>query len=373
MLKNYLSLVLIALFSLTGLQQAKAQCPTITVTASDVCPNYSSICGCESSMLSFTIPGNYNYNGATLHYANGNQIAVAGGSPGNYPSLEQYSTGFMFRNWSIATNPTYYYISFQLDLNGVPMTCNSQPFTINQGNANAVPSFNTHALPLTNGVLTSSFVTTVFYANDPITLDATPSQNVFEYIVDCTPVNSSGTPIGGTVTNWNPLYPSPGSSENYMNLRAWFPNLVNPTGMILNKYYRIRMYGIGCSGNTITYQKIIRVNQAVRPVLPPPSGMITNNGSAAQDEATTPFSVKTESPGINIAPNPNNGTFVLSAEEAHSSAVIVVTSMDGKEVFRREESDFRQLVIDLSNQPKGMYLLMLETATGQALEKVTVL
>ena len=47
--------------------------------------------------------------------------------------------------------------------------------------------------------------------------------------------------------------------------------------------------------------------------------------------------------------------------------------MDGKEVFRQEESDFQQLVIDLSNQPKGMYVLTLETSVGRSIERVTVL
>ena len=304
MFRNYISLVLLALFSLSGVQQAKAQCPTITVTATDICPNYSSICGCESSMLSFTIPGNYNYNGATLHYANGTLITTAGGSPGNYPSLQQFSTGFMFRDWNIGTNPTQYYISFQLDLNGVTMTCNSALFTINQGNANAIPSFNTHALPLTNGVLSGQFITTNFYANDPITFDANPSQNVFEYTVDCTPVTSTGTPTGATVTNWNVYYPSQGNIfDYYMNLRAMFPNLVNPSGMVLNLYYRIRMYGIGCSGNTIMYEKIIRINNAVRPALPPKSGMSLNDGSLTPDEANErSAAINLNAAGIKIAP-----------------------------------------------------------------------
>lgn len=371
----YLSSVLIALFSLFSIQQVKAQCPTITVTATDICPNYSSICGCESSQLSYSIPSNYNYNGATLYYANGTPVAVASSSPGSYPSLEQFSNSFMFRDWSIATNPTQYYIAFQLDLNGVSMTCNSLPFTINQGNANAVPSFNTHALPLTNGVVSGQFITTNFYANDPISFDATPSQNVFEYTVDCTPVTSTGTPTGATVTNWNVYYPSQGNIfDYYMNLRAMFSNLVNPSGMVMNVYYRIRMYGIGCSGNTIMYQKIIRINNSFRPALPPKSSISLNNGSLTPDEANErSAAINVPATGIKIAPNPSSGSFTLSTDVVYKSAMITVQSMDGKEVFRQEESDFQQLVIDLSNQPKGMYVLTLETSEGRSVEKITVL
>jgi len=255
------------------------------------------------------------------------------------------------------------------------LTCNSALFTINQGNANAIPSFNTHALPLTNGVLSGQFITTNFYANDPITFDANPSQNVFEYTVDCTPVTSTGTPTGATVTNWNVYYPSQGNIfDYYMNLRAMFPNLVNPSGMVLNLYYRIRMYGIGCSGNTIMYEKIIRINNAVRPALPPKSGMSLNDGSLTPDEANErSAAINLNAAGIKIAPNPNNGSFTLSTDEVHKSAIITVQSMDGKEVFRQEESDFQQLVIDLSNQPKGMYVLTLETSVGRSIERVTVL
>jgi hypothetical protein len=373
----YLSSVLIALFSLFSTQQAKAQCPTITVTASAVCPNYSSICGCENSMLSYTIPSNYTTNGVTLHYANGTQVAAIT-TPGNFPSLEPLGTGVMYRNWTIATNPTQYYLSFQLVLNGISMTCNSALFTINSSNANAVPSFNTHALPMVNGVLSGQFITTNFYANDPITFDANPSQNVFEYTVDCTPVTSTGTPTGATVTNWNTYYPSASNYfDYYINLRAMFSNLVNPTGMVLNRYYRIRMYGIGCSGNTITYQKIIRIQNALRPALPGPTsvlGMTLNNESpnaTEMNEKSAAISLNVV--GIKIAPNPSSGLFTLSSDEVHKTAVITVKSMDGKEVFRQEETDFQQLVIDLSNQPKGMYVLTLETSVGRSIEKITVL
>lgn len=375
----YLSSVLIALFSLFSTQQAKAQCPTITVTASAVCPNYSSICGCENSMLSYTIPSNYTTNGVTLHYANGTQVAAIT-TPGNFPSLEQLGTGAMYRNWTIATNPTQYYLSFQLVLNGISMTCNSALFTINSSNANAAPSFNTQAVPLTTtGALSGQFITTNFYANDPITFDATPSQNVFEYTMDCTPVTSTGTPNGSTIWHQNIVfYPSPGvNSENYVNLRAMFSNLVNPTGMVLNRYYRIRMYGIGCSGNTITYQKIIRIQNAIRPALPGPTsvlGMTLNNESpnaAEMNEKSAAINLNVV--GIKIAPNPSSGLFTLSSDDVHKTAVITVKSMDGKEVFRQEETDFQQLVIDLSNQPKGMYVLTLETSVGRSIEKITVL
>ena len=371
----YLSSVLIALFSLFSIQQVKAQCPTITVTATDVCPDYYGLCGCQNSLISYSIPGNYNYNGAVLYYSNGTQAATIT-TPGSGPSLEQLGNSLMFRDDYISTNPTQYYLRFQLDLNGTTMYCNSPLFTINASYANAAPSFNTHALPLINGAPSGQFITTNFYANDPITFDATPSQNVFEYTMDCTPVTSTGTPNGSTVWNQNIVfYPSPGvNSENYVNLRLMFSNLVNPTGMVMNVYYRIRMYGIGCSGNTIMYQKIIRINNSVRPALPPKTSISLNNGSLTPDDANErSAAVHLNAPGIKIAPNPNNGSFTLSTDEVQESVVITIQSMDGKEVFRQEESDFQQLVIDLSNQPKGMYVITMETSNGKLVEKVTTL
>lgn len=378
MLRNYISLVLLALFTLSSVQQAKAQCPTITVTATDVCPDYYGLCGCQNSLISYSIPGNYTYVSSTLYYANGNQAAALSSNPGNFPSLEQFGNSVMYRNWTIAINPTQYYLRFQLVLNGTTIYCNSPLFTINASYTNAVPAFNTHALPLTNGALSGQFITTNFYANDPITFDANPSQNVFEYTVDCTPVTSTGTPTGATVTNWNTYYPSASNYfDYYINLRAMFPNLVNPTGMVLNRYYRIRMYGIGCSGNTITYQKIIRIQNALRPALPGPTsvlGMTLNNESpnaAEMNEKSAAINLNVV--GIKIAPNPSSGLFTLSSDDVHKTAVITVKSMDGKEVFRQEETDFQQLVIDLSNQPKGMYVLTLETSVGRSIEKITVL
>lgn len=371
----YLSSVLIALFSLFSTQQAKAQCPTITVTATDVCPDYYGLCGCQNSLISYSIPGNYTYVSSTLYYANGNQAAALSSNPGNFPSLEQFGNSVMYRNWTIATNPTQYYLRFQLVLNGATIYCNSPLFTINASYTNAVPSFNTHALPLTNGALSGQFITTNFYANDPITFDANPSQNVFEYTTDCTPVTSTGTPTGATVTNWNTYYPSASNYfDYYINLRAMFPNLVNPSGMVMNLYYRIRMHGIGCSGNTIMYQKIIRINNSARPALPPKTGMSLYNGSLTPDDANErSATINVNATGIKIAPNPNNGSFTLSTDEVQESVVITIQSMDGKEVFRQEESDFQQLVIDLSNQPKGMYVITMETSNGKMVEKVTTL
>jgi len=69
---------------------------------------------------------------------------------------------------------------------------------------------------------------------------------------------------------------------------------------------------------------------------------------------------------IGLLRNPTRGLFELYADDAVSSAQMIVTNMQGKVIYTSTEQPVGGVLrIDLSSQPNGIYLLQLVTASGE--------
>jgi hypothetical protein len=77
-----------------------------------------------------------------------------------------------------------------------------------------------------------------------------------------------------------------------------------------------------------------------------------------------------------VQPNPNNGTFFVNVAGASDQDVsITVIDMMGKEIFRntsRAASSSVTRKIDLSGAGKGTYIIKVNTATDQKIEKIII-
>jgi len=69
---------------------------------------------------------------------------------------------------------------------------------------------------------------------------------------------------------------------------------------------------------------------------------------------------------VTLSPNPTTGWFTLSSEEP---VKLEIYNLSGKEIYSFQE-DHLEKKIDLSNQPKGVYLLRIKTKTGVYTEKI---
>ncbi len=111
-----------------------------------------------------------------------------------------------------------------------------------------------------------------------------------------------------------------------------------------------------------------------------------NNGSSSGDVIYTSSLTVSEDPGNSIAqeqknelkayPNPSNGTFRVEFPTAIvGTAQILVTDMSGKQVRSRTVSGqelAQSITLDLSNEPKGIYLVQLVTEQITATTKVAL-
>ena len=356
-MKKFILSLAILLFSWT---MAKAQCPSLTVVASSVCSAYS-LCGnCQSTNIEIqgTLPANVTINWVKLIVAGSNvpsgQLNAPLGDPGTIPAFFGQFPYYTYRNTTIAGGSGYV-LQIQYTLAGVgSFNCN-YPFSIALNTTPASPIFNVHAKTVSQVMAGQSFINTLFYANDPIAFDASLSTNTMEYYIECTEVNSSGVAVGAT--NYGSMSYFPSLQEYYVNLRSTFSNLVNPTGMVMNKYYKIRMSALGCSSsNPILYDKIITINAAARSVI------------IKQPLAIPPIS------GLVISPNPSNGTFTFTADELPDQLSVIVYNIDGKEVYNASstEEDRVAVAIDLGTQKPGIYFLQINTASEQRVEKIII-
>ncbi len=62
-------------------------------------------------------------------------------------------------------------------------------------------------------------------------------------------------------------------------------------------------------------------------------------------------------PRIPISPNPTNGSFTISFISIGATHDVEVADVLGKIVYRKTEISDPTLVIDLSDQPKGVYFV----------------
>ena len=74
-----------------------------------------------------------------------------------------------------------------------------------------------------------------------------------------------------------------------------------------------------------------------------------------------------------LFPNPNTGKFTIStADHKHVTMDIKVVTIDGKIILVTTCSGKNSYTFDLSDQPKGDYLVRINTTEGNAFRKVIV-
>lgn len=62
-------------------------------------------------------------------------------------------------------------------------------------------------------------------------------------------------------------------------------------------------------------------------------------------------------PGISLAPNPSNGIIHILSQDEMKNACFVIRDMTGRMITRKEHVNNKTCSIDLSTQPKGIYLV----------------
>ena len=75
--------------------------------------------------------------------------------------------------------------------------------------------------------------------------------------------------------------------------------------------------------------------------------------------------------GVNIYPNPNNGVFSISLPAEHTVEV-VITDISGRIIHKAETEQVDVLKVDMSHQPKGIYLVRMTTGQTTAYGKIMV-
>ena len=72
-----------------------------------------------------------------------------------------------------------------------------------------------------------------------------------------------------------------------------------------------------------------------------------------------------------VYPNPNNGIFTVEGSE--NKYELILTNVFGEKITQTViPSGARNLTIDLSAQPNGIYLLQIKSENGTALKKIII-
>lgn len=79
-----------------------------------------------------------------------------------------------------------------------------------------------------------------------------------------------------------------------------------------------------------------------------------------------------QSLGLTVYPNPSEGEFVLRSNTIIEQAVITVLDLSGKEVLKKQISNEKEVAFNMSNEPKGAYILMVKSDRGEANIKLIV-
>ncbi|GAB4137416.1 MAG: hypothetical protein Fur0041_12150 [Bacteroidia bacterium] len=105
------------------------------------------------------------------------------------------------------------------------------------------------------------------------------------------------------------------------------------------------------------------------------------NGCSSSDTVTVTvnacvgFEEATLAAGVNLYPNPNNGTFTLAINANVGDVLVEVMDMQGRVVFRSNENNVQSgfnKQISLENQAAGVYMVRLTSEKEQHLMKVSV-
>lgn len=91
--------------------------------------------------------------------------------------------------------------------------------------------------------------------------------------------------------------------------------------------------------------------------------------SLSTDTSNESVAAVTDTPEINVFPNPSRGQFTVSAKNSHIQTVSVYR-IDGRQVASHYVGDAKSYLIDLDNQPNGIYFLRVHTPQGTSVVKV---
>lgn len=246
---------------------------------------------------------------------------------------------------------------------------------LNEAHANAqcfIPLFSSLAIPNNDNYYN-------VYA-DPTALSRTPFDAIY-YSVS----NSEHVSISEEKKNWllNEMYP-------YKRLHIYTPSIQPPRGSVdLESYGEITLFpGVDLTGS-------IGASARIKTTSPPYCGQgplakgdtnptvssgvntiqvihsqTSNNGSQTLLNSMT-ADAQPDSEGLTVYPNPSGGLITLS----HASALqlVEVYNLAGVLVCKRQVLNDIKTNLDLSEFPKGMYLLKVNTVNGQIhYKKVTI-
>jgi len=136
------------------------------------------------------------------------------------------------------------------------------------------------------------------------------------------------------------------------------PTTIARYGNVSNKYFAYRMYNATdtvyywIKFSTSNYSLILKEYASI------PKGVIIT--SVIKDSVKDLF----------IAPNPNNGIFNLYSDNEKSDVIISITDMIGRKIFKSEIR--KNIEINLSQQPKGLYFLEIVSDKHSEIRKLII-
>jgi len=103
---------------------------------------------------------------------------------------------------------------------------------------------------------------------------------------------------------------------------------------------------------------------------------LASAGSQLHAQAGIKSRSRMDDPAVtfNVFPNPNTGKFTVTVKDPEESYHINVYNLIGQMVYHWESDDASSttLEINLSKQPKGVYLVELDTERANMIKKVLV-
>ncbi len=134
-------------------------------------------------------------------------------------------------------------------------------------------------------------------------------------------------------------------------------------GMNTNEFMEFRIYRQG--GNTMNFTPVYDET------------IYNHNGLFVSNGLSIISNLKAGATGINdlgvasisIYPNPNNGQFMLNLN-TESNFTLIITNSQGQEIYSAYVNTSQML--DLSNQPKGVYFIKLTNEISTTIEKIVI-
>lgn len=358
-MKQRILTITLVLSGLFAGQNTVAQCPNLSVSAAPICDSYYEPGGYQVANVTVngTLPAgwtvvntgfrrNYYWYPSGQLNAPSTVAAVPNAAGGVFPNYE-------IHDYNMDPANTYY-IVLTFNTGGSNTQVCTYPITIPMNYSPATPGFVTHfksVNALQNG---ASAITSEFCGNDPITIDVSSTTGALHYYLECTPVNSSGTAIGPVYFNQITYDPV---TDVYVDLRAAFSNLVNPSGINVYAYYNIRLFTSGCGGGLTYLDKVIRVSNKAR----------SERTRSAFNEPD--FQLNPDE--LIIVPNPSEGLFTV-VSSLKGPGTLRVHSLDGTEVYRYEGEQLQRRGVDLSFVAKGWYLVTVECEGTTLTQKLAI-